>query len=323
MRREERGSLYLLTGLLVGLALGLGYSWWIRPVTYAETTPASLRADFKDQYRSMIAVAYLANGDLLRARGRLDLLQDPDMYQALAEQAQRTLAQGTSGEEARALGLLAVAVGQQPQTGSSPQGLDGPEAASPSPTPPALTPDLTFTALAATLLPSATGGPPSGETPVGISPTATPVLAGAPVETPTFTPGPTDTPAPVIVFTPPPTRTPTATQGAPFALQSRDLVCNPALDEPLIQVQAQDAAGQPVPGLEFVVSWPGGEERFFTGLKPDLGLGYGDFTMVEGVTYALQLAEGGEPIVDLTPQECETGSGRQYLGSWLLTFVRP
>jgi hypothetical protein len=153
------------------------------------------------------------------------------------------------------------------------------------------------------------------------------VVAGAAVDTPTLAPGlagtPAGTPVPAVEFTPPATHTPTPTQAAPFALQSQDLVCDPALSEPLIQVRAQDAAGQPAPGVEVIVTWQGGEERFFTGLKPDLGLGYGDFSMAEGVTYTLQLAEGGEPVVDLSAPECETGSGKRYLGSWLVTFVRP
>ncbi len=100
-------------------------------------------------------------------------------------------------------------------------------------------------------------------------------------------------------------------------------MCNPNLGGALIQVEARDAAGQPVPGVEILVLWDGNEDRFFTGLKPELGLGYADFTMTPGVTYLLRLAEGGQPVPDLTPSECDREDGERYWGSWLLVFVQP
>jgi hypothetical protein len=73
---EQRGPWYLLTGLAIGLALGLVYAWWINPVAYVNTAPASLRPDSKEAYRSLIAAAFGANGNLERARVRLSLLKD-------------------------------------------------------------------------------------------------------------------------------------------------------------------------------------------------------------------------------------------------------
>src|SRR5690348_319460 len=91
---EERGSWYLLTGLILGLALGLAYSWIFSPVKYVDTAPYSLRDDFKDQYRNLIASAYLTDGDLGRAKARLALLKDDDPSRVLAAQAQRVVAGG-------------------------------------------------------------------------------------------------------------------------------------------------------------------------------------------------------------------------------------
>ena len=82
-------NLYLLTGLLIGLGLGLLYAWVISPVKYVDTSPASLRADFKDGYRAAIASAYLASGNVERAQSRLALLGDPNPVQALVNQAQQ------------------------------------------------------------------------------------------------------------------------------------------------------------------------------------------------------------------------------------------
>jgi hypothetical protein len=113
-RSEARGLWYLLTGLLVGLVLGVAYAWLVQPVRYVDTPPASLGADFKDQYRMMIAVAFAADNDLVRAVERLKLLQDEDAFQALTGQAQRILAAEGSLEEARFLSALAVAIEQNP-----------------------------------------------------------------------------------------------------------------------------------------------------------------------------------------------------------------
>ena len=115
MRRyEERGPWYLLTGLIIGIILGVLYTRYLQPVEYIDTSPALLRQDFKDQYRLLIAVAYSANGDLVRAKARLELLKDPDVFRALSEQAQHSLAENGSSIEARSLGLLAIALGQAP-----------------------------------------------------------------------------------------------------------------------------------------------------------------------------------------------------------------
>jgi len=100
---------YLLTGLILGFLLGLFYAWLINPVVYSNTEPATLRADFKDNYRLTIAQAYAASGDVERAQSRLALLRDEDTVFALGSQAQQALAAGFS-EDARALALLASAV---------------------------------------------------------------------------------------------------------------------------------------------------------------------------------------------------------------------
>jgi hypothetical protein len=304
MRKEERGPWYLITGLALGAALGLLYAWVLQPVEYTNTTPASLRADFKDQYRALIASAYLANGDLVRAQARLDLLKDEDVYRVLAEQAQRTLAGGNALQEARALGMLAVALGQPPSTLPAPAGgspsaqATAGTAASPSPPGTAvITPTLASSAMVATT--------PSAVTPSPGSLTSQP---GA-------------TASPTITLLP--TRTPSPTPGAPFALKSEELSCKPDQGAPLMIVQTNDAAGQGVPSVEVVVAWEGGENHFFTGLKPELGLGYADFTMTPGVVYTLRLAEGGQVIPNLTPAECEGQDGGRYWGSWLLVFTQP
>jgi hypothetical protein len=135
--KERYGNWYLLTGLVIGVVLGLAMAWILQPVEYTDTSPSSLKAAYKDHYRLLIASAYAATGDLVRARARLELLGDENTLQALTEQAQRTLAAGNAPEEARALGLLALALGQ---SAPGPAGAITPQPVltehSPSPTPP-------------------------------------------------------------------------------------------------------------------------------------------------------------------------------------------
>jgi len=318
--RERRGSWYLLTGLLLGAVLGVLYAWVVRPVQYTNTSPQTLRADYKDQYRALIASAYLSNGDLVRARARLDLLGETDIYAVLAKQAQRTLAEGGSSLEARALGILAVALGQAPPTLPGPTGGPAPsETASPaqsSPGTPVQTEVVSPTQNATTQGGSATQALATAlATPAITSVTLTAPAGGSPTSRAARTATPTGTPLP--------TRTATPTQGAPFVLDQQELVCDPRQTIPLIQVETFDAANQPVAGVEVVVNWEGGENHFYTGVKSEVSPGYADFDMTPGVTYTLRLAEGGQPITGLTPTECETAGGDRYWGSWSLAFIQP
>jgi hypothetical protein len=289
-REEKRGSWYLLTGVIIGLIFGLVYSWVVSPVKYIDAAPNSLREDFKAQYRALVASAYMASGDLVRAKSRLGELKDTDVALTVAMQAQQALAEARPEAEIRALGLLAVALGQGP------------------------TPVVTeLPAIPTPTIPLANTASP---TPVLIEATDTPTVQINITSSPTArTPQPTSTPLP--------TRTPTTTPGAPFVLQDLTQVCDPDLIQPLLQVQTLDAAAQQVPGVEVIVSWDGNEDHFFTGLKPEMGLGYADFIMTPGLTYTLRLADGGQPVSDLTSTECETQNGERYWGSWLLIFLQP
>lgn len=292
--RDDRGPWYLLTALIIGIGLGLLIAWRISPVSYVNTSPAALSEADKESYRALVAAAYMSNGDLPRALARLGLLKDPDLPRSLAIQAQRALAEGHPPAEARALGLLAVAVNQ----GSNPVGVEQQPSASTSTDLPAPSPVLS---------PS----PVDTQPPVEVKPTFTP------------TPSPTaGTPEPG--YTPLPTRTPTPTMGAPFVLQERPkLVCDATLTEPFIMVEAKDASGQPVPGVEVVVTWPGGEEHFFTGLQQEIDLGYADYTMTPGITYTVHASDGGQPASGLSAQECEAAGGQRYYGSWRVIFIQP
>ncbi|MFM8322504.1 MAG: hypothetical protein ACKOC5_16445 [Chloroflexota bacterium] len=63
-----------LLAILVGAAAGLAYGWLISPVRYVDTSPDTLRIDYKTDYVLMVAEAYAAEQDLPAAVRRLALL---------------------------------------------------------------------------------------------------------------------------------------------------------------------------------------------------------------------------------------------------------
>jgi hypothetical protein len=301
MREQNRGPWYLLTGLVIGVAFGILYSWVISPVRYVDTMPKSLRPDFKDQYRALIAAAYAATGDLERARARLDLLADEDVSLIISLQAQDAIAAGHPEAEIRALSLLSVALKEGTSMITA-----LPATSTMTPLPPSQTPTHT---------PS-----PTLENTIQPTDAATSLSTSRPARTSTITPRATYTPT--ASFTPLPTRTPTATPGSAYILEEQALICEIELAQPLVQVFAEDAAGNAVPGVEFVVTWGANEEHFFTGLKPEMGLGYADFVMTPGITYILRMADG-VALAELKPTECEVSAGLRTWGIWKLTFVQP
>jgi hypothetical protein len=70
----SRRLLGFLIAIVVGIAAGLLYGWVLNPVKYVDTTPDTLRADYKIDYVLMVAEAYRAQPDLSRAAHSLALL---------------------------------------------------------------------------------------------------------------------------------------------------------------------------------------------------------------------------------------------------------
>ena len=274
-----------LLALALGFGLGLTYAWAISPVEYVDAEPLVLREDFKDHYRSAIAAAYASTGDLERARARLTLLGDPNPSQVLTAQAQRMLAVGESSVSIQQVAMLAAAL----------QG-------------------------------GAVANPPTA------IPTSSSERSVQPIDTPTSAPEtplttvevePTSTPVPILTPTSRPTRTLTPTLGAPYQLVGQDTVCDPELAEGLLQVVVTNATRKQIPGVEIIITWSGGEEHIFTGLKPELGHGYADYQMAPDVTYSVRMADGGTPASGISASTCTGTDGNTYLGGQLITFQQP
>ena len=277
----------VIPALAVGIGLGLFYAWMIAPVRYINTMPDTLRSDFKDQYRILIAASYSATHDLTRAKSRLELLGDASPIQALTAQAQRMLASGQPFDIVQQVALLADDL----QAGVA-------------------------------------NVPPTPKTaPIVIveSPTSTPSAPLSGTETPQVSPtiGIVNTTLPLDTITPRPTQTLTPTVGAPFILLSNDKVCNSNLTDGLMQISVIDSRHHQLPGIEIIITWDGGEEHFFTGLKPEIANGYADYIMQTNVTYTVRIAESGTPVPNLIAPACTNSSGQKYTGGLHLTFQQP
>ena len=290
----------ILLALLAGLGLGLVYAWTISPARVVDSQPSALRADFKDHYRSAIAAAFAATGDLARAQARLLLLGDSDPIEALNAQAQRMLATGQLFEEADQVAALASALDQNdvniPTSTPTIHGTDN-------------TPNAVNTANVVVTINSATSTFPASTTEVPVQLTETPQA----IETQTT----------LVAATPRPTRTFIPTAGAPFALTGQESVCDPNLPDGLLQVLVFNSNRRQMPGMEILITWEGGAENFFTGLKPELGNGYADYVMTTDITYTLQLRSGSDIASGLTTPTCQTPRGEAFFGGIKLTFEEP
>ena len=76
-KRKKQPPLYLLTGLIIGAALGLLIGYRIFPVQFFDITPVSLQQDFQEDYLVMVGLAYHADGDIGRAYSRMSEMISP------------------------------------------------------------------------------------------------------------------------------------------------------------------------------------------------------------------------------------------------------
>lgn len=292
----------IILALILGLGLGLAYAWIVSPQQFTDSTPATLRTDFKDQFRAAIAASYAATGNLPRAQARLELLADDNLPEALNAQAQRETASGQF-QQADQLAALAIAL----EVGVAPT----------------IQPTRTFESFepvtaAPTTEPSLTPFPSPADIPFDITETpietSEPVISETQIITPVSNP---NTP------TPRPTRTALPTQGAPFRLTAVDEICDANLPENIIQVIVYNSNRRQLAGIKIIVTWDTSGEEFFTGLKPELGNGYADFIMTPGKAYAVQLGIGSEIATDITPPTCQAENGESFNGGYKLTFEQP
>ncbi len=285
-----------IIGLVIGLALGLVYTWGIAPAEPVNTYPALLRTDYRWDWIRLAALSYVADDDLERVRARLDGLDQEDVAGAIRALIEEYAAAGRPADTLRRLTALADVL--DVHTPAMLVYLHTPTLSS-YPTP--------------TLSPSST--PTLSPTPPR-TPTPTLSRVSIPTLSPTPTPKPTRTPRP---------STPTPTPPPPFQLILQEQICEPG-QVPHIEVVVRDEHGIGLDGVVVWLMWPGGADRAVTGLKPQHGAGYADFYVEPGVSgsvnYALGIGELGLPLVtDLRIESCPARKGKEpLLGSWRIVL---
>jgi hypothetical protein len=93
--------------------------------------------------------------------------------------------------------------------------------------------------------------------------------------------------------------------------------------EGLLRIYVRDRLGTGLPGVEIAVNWSGSQDRFFTGLKPEVDPGYADFQMEPGELYQVDLVSvetsGALPEITLSDTLCpDLPAGA--LPSWQIVF---
>lgn len=155
------------------------------------------------------------------------------------------------------------------------------------------------------------------------------VYIATPAPTPTATPSPqpTSTATPSPTPTPTPTPAPTPTQAPSvqvFRLVGKEYVCVPGAGPDGIAVFVLDEEERGVPGIRIEVTWSGGADAFYTGLKPEVDPGFADFAMEPGVAYTVTVGTEGSDIVrgvQATDDPCPEIKG-PYRHRWVLRFRR-
>ena len=87
--------------------------------------------------------------------------------------------------------------------------------------------------------------------------------------------------------------------------------------EGVLRVTVLDAEGEPLPNVELLIRWQAGEDRFFTGLKPERGAGYADYVLAAGESYEVGIVGTASDLAQgMVADVCFDGAR----ASWVLVF---
>lgn len=106
----------IIAGVLIGLAAG----WGLHPISYRDTSPQTLRSDFKTDIVLMTAETYLAGGSLADASARLTRLGDQPPLRIVQEAILAAQSLGYSKQDLETLGGLFQALQSTQPNGATP-----------------------------------------------------------------------------------------------------------------------------------------------------------------------------------------------------------
>jgi hypothetical protein len=285
--RRPFSWLGVLIGLGLGMASGFYWAWEIAPIVEYDTEPWQLNAPDKAAYIVAVMLRYDADGDVGAAvQSLIDLRLQPDPIQAVADTACQL---ATSGYVNNASGLSALRAMMNFYQGQGRRGC-------------------------ADDLIQAGESAPTQVVEIAV-PTNTPTLPPPDTKTPTpgIAPNATATPNRLIV--------PTSAPQSDFVFVNVTTFCESGSSGE-IQVYVYEIDGATgVPGQAIRARWNEQENRFFTGLKPERGAGYADFTMEADVSYLIDLPGASDPIPQpLVAVSCTTPEGQRAIISYRVTF---
>ncbi|MBP7689193.1 MAG: hypothetical protein KA765_14855 [Thermoflexales bacterium] len=263
----------ILALFALGLILGAAYAWFIDPIHLTDASPAQVTDAYRQTWIRLAAEALAQDGDWDRTRARLDTLRDPALSQTITTLFEQSDAQGDK-PAARALAQLADRLG-------------------------ARTAGMSVYLITAVITP--TSNPSPTATPSNTRPQATP-RSTVPRETATLTPAPSVTPRTV-------TPRPEPTYNPAYQIISQFAECTRPPAKPQIRVTVQDAAGQAQAGVTIWIIWDSGDDRFVTGLKPEINAGYGDFDMLGDRNYNVSIDQPESVIATGLQAEACAGGG--------------
>lgn len=108
-----------------------------------------------------------------------------------------------------------------------------------------------------------------------------------------------------------------------YEVITRETYCSDAERQPLIMVDVVDVNNTPLSGVQVTVRWAEGEDRFVTGLKPEISSSYGDYRMTVGTSYTVQIGNRTPLVTGLSAPVCTSADDSdQYPGAVHLVFQR-
>lgn len=276
----------LFIGVLLGGGMGFYYAWYINPVVEVDTRPWQLETESRVRYIAAIALSFSHNSDLNRATTRLLSVMQPrspqDPLQEMADAACEMAQSGYANTQAGFREVRSM---------------------------------VNFYRLQGR----------SGCADELLAFNATPADAQISITLPTPTPLPPATKTPTVVPTnfPTPTAPPIAVPTAlpqQYVLVNVATFCDTTLSG-IIEVYVQNFNGTGIPGEPIRVRWEGGADTFYTGLKPERGAAYADFTMTENVAYTIEMPNRSSPSTQqLVAVPCTTESGARAITSYRAVF---
>ncbi len=284
-RAQVARPIFLLAGILAGLCLGLIVAWGSLPVI-SPGAAAVLRGMAPEEYAALVAQAWSVDGDRARAMERLAVAipigNDPARH--MAEMACRLASSDYVNVPGGLRNLRSMQNFYQ---------MEGRRSCADTLLPVLDNEAVLLLDSSPTPRPSATPVPPPGKTPL---PTLT--LAARSASTSQPTPGETSV--------------------RRFELAGLGAFCD-ANRPATLAVYVQERDGRGIAAMALRVRWQGGEDRFFSGLRPERGQGYADLTMEPGLQYLLDMPGLSEDSPAFGTAEC-VDAGVQTMRSWRALF---